>query len=96
MGRMTNRSEARDLVSRPGKFQGCHPMVPIIWDVVQNGMADEDAGPAARVGRWIVVQDNNGFVYGRRYPSDGEASYGMRPYWREIEDAALDSEADFE
>ena len=68
-------------VTRPGKFEGEAPYVPYFWEAYLNGMADDDDGTTLvfhvtdedrelfpelkKVRRVYLVEDSNGFVYGR-------------------------------
>jgi len=42
------RTEALDIVSRPGKFEGCAPYVPHFWEAYLEGLADDDDGAVLR------------------------------------------------
>ena len=38
------RSEWEEIVSHPGKFEGCNPWIPYFWEAYLNGCASEDYG----------------------------------------------------
>lgn len=75
---MMTRDKARELVARAGKFEGERPIVPILWDLVVDGSADEEIYAIdtlfARVGRWVVWENGMGFVQAIRRRSAPEAS----------------------
>lgn len=74
---MNVREQARADVARPGKFEGEHPMVPILWDVFLMGGADEDDGELVRIGRWTLRENDQGFVIGARHPTVADAEAVM-------------------
>ncbi len=68
-----NRTEARELVARPGKFEGESPMVPLLWECFMLGGADDDNGELVRLGRWTLRETDQGFVIGQKHPSEALA-----------------------
>lgn len=70
----------RDVVSRPGKFQGEEPWVPYYYEAFLHGLADDDDGeimyfrvtpedrglfPALEVGALVCLEErSDGFVTG--------------------------------
>lgn len=68
------RNTARDHSS---KFD-C-PMTAILYDLSGQGCADDECGESefggwyALLGRWIIMVDSQGFVYGDRFPSASAA-----------------------
>ena len=70
-------TECRELVRRPGKFKGEHPMVPFLLD--RPECADEDGGDTesylwfVRFGRWLLTENDQGFVHGTKFDTEDEA-----------------------
>jgi hypothetical protein len=69
---MITKEEARELVKGPGKFEGEHPMVPILWEIFLNGLHDDDDGSVIAIGKWRLQEDSNGFVYGWKVEGNDE------------------------
>ena len=99
---LEQRREARETVARPGKFEHESPMVPILWDLCLDGFEDDSAGDAtdgigfmARIGRWILFLDTDGFVTGRRLRTVAPAEAEIESF-RESSESALFGEEDSE
>lgn len=79
---LKQRQKAREVVGDPGKFKNQSPMVPILYNIVLDGLSDEtvDSGDRVynRVGRWIIWEPLAGLVTGTRYSTQGKAAETMR------------------
>lgn len=81
---LERRREAREQVHSPGKFEGEPAIVPILWDLILEGRADSEndcscgcGTPLARVGRWILWESDQGFVWSLRYPTRERAQASL-------------------
>jgi hypothetical protein len=107
---LAQRQDARAAVSGPGKFEGEHPMVPILYERTLSGWEDEwaDFGSDgfvsyySRIGRWVLYHDDQGFIYGYRFDSVADAAgeiTRLQEVWdreerKQREQAELDSDGD--
>lgn len=71
-------AEYKAMVTRPGRYEGEHPMVAYIdygrgWYDEIGGDVDSPFGWYGRAGKWIITADGNGFVYGRKQRSEDAA-----------------------
>ena len=86
---LEQRQEAREMVAHFGKFEGESPMTPILYDMAQDGVADdydctEDGTCYDRIGRWIIWNDSQGFIYSRKFATIAEATDAL--YMAAMED----------
>jgi hypothetical protein len=61
------RSPYKDAVSRPGKFEGEHPIVPYLWDQLMDGATPHDSDGLGYPEESIVfaLTDWEALVFGR-------------------------------
>jgi hypothetical protein len=91
------RRGAREAIQGPGKFEGEGPMTPLLYSLSLNGWADEietfgDGASIERLGRWTLVSDSQGFVYGQRHDDEAAAQKLITEAGERIE-AAEEAEA---
>lgn len=67
-----------ETVRRPGRYEGSHPMTPLLDRIVLDGCADDEAsgeqgGYVAVIGPWLLVKDSVGFVGAEKYATVAHA-----------------------
>jgi hypothetical protein len=103
---LAERNDAREAVQHPGKFEREHPMVPILYDKVLEGVADDtqsfgDDGFVDcydLVGRWVLHSSDSGFITGARFDTTAKAIEAMGKIHAEAEaeEAAAEEEEEEE
>lgn len=95
----TFRDEVRDIVS-PHKFGGSR-RAAIAYLISRDGSCDEETGSVdyhgwyGRIGRTIISENSQGFVYANRYSSEDEAKRAFQAVaedydtWIDIEDEVI-------
>ena len=61
------------IITNPGKFEGEPLAAYHAYHVMMNGFADDDDGPAWRVGNVICEESDQGFVHAEIYDTEEQA-----------------------
>ena len=91
-------SDYREQTQHPGKYEGEHPMVPFLD---MNDVWDEVGGDVktfmwfGRAGKWIVTENDQGFMSGRKFPTVSAAKTAFK-IWNEMYDDACPAVSDDE
>jgi hypothetical protein len=94
------RRDARYDVSHPGKFELEDAMVPILYAMRMDGSYDEECGSddeggtTFRIGKWIVFESDQGFVYGTKFPTSSAASNEFSSLEEKLNERYEDDETD--
>lgn len=92
---MERAAEFADMVTHPGKFEGCAAYVPYFWDAYLNGGADDDERGVVRfdvadedrrmfpeladVAAVFLFEDENGFITDLGRPADPDEDFSHDP-----------------
>ena len=100
---ITQRREAREAVSHPGKFEGESPITPILYEMALDGECDEETGDSCdgpayvwRIGRYLLEESTYGFVSSRAFDSVEEAHERFARFEEEFYASAEEEEEEEE
>ena len=83
---LAERQEAREIVRRPGKYEGENPIVPLLMEWGEGEGIEDGHTYYVCIGRWILWESSDGFVVGTRYKTRDEAASEYDRIAQEIAD----------